>query len=114
MSNHFSGLSGIDRTLLILCFTLGFFALNGILTFHNVAVSAGFWTQHRVMPSDVLAFTPTLPRWIDHEWGAGLIFYTLLRIGGPSALMIFKITTALAALAACVGTARRSAAFGGK
>ncbi|MCH8333367.1 hypothetical protein IIC65_05490 [Candidatus Sumerlaeota bacterium] len=116
MSNHSSGLSGIDRTLLILCFTLGFFALNGILTFNNVAdgdlwarmaAGAAFWTQHRVMPSDVFAFTPTLPRWIDHEWGAGLIFYTLLRIGGPSALMIFKIATALAALTACVATARR-------
>ena len=52
---------------------------------------ARVWKTGAVMRHDVFAFTPTLPEWIDHEWGAGVVFFALLNWFGPASLMIFKI-----------------------
>jgi hypothetical protein len=58
------------------------------------------------MRHDAFAFTPTLPEWMDHEWGAGVVFFALLNCFGPASLMIFKISAALGAMAAGIATAR--------
>ncbi len=57
---------------------------------------------------DAWAFTPVLPDWIDHEWGAGFVFYALYHLFGESGLMLFKIAAALGAVALCLATARRA------
>lgn len=59
---------------------------------------------------DPFAFTPTLPEWIDHEWGAGLIFFIVLQAFGPAGLMWLKIISALACVGMLLWTARKSGA----
>ena len=45
----------------------------------KLALGAHVWTCGSVLAHDVFAFTPVLPEDIDHEWGAGLIFYACLK-----------------------------------
>ena len=86
---------------------LGLFAFASILASHNItdgdlwgklAIGAPVWEKGRLLRHDIFAFTPTLPEYIDHEWGAGFVFYGLLKIFGPPALMGLKIALALGAL----------------
>ena len=72
----------------------------------RLAVGAAFWKNGSLPRVDTYAFTQVLPAWVDHEWGAGLLFYSLLKSFGPSALMILKIVTALSALLICIAAAR--------
>jgi len=86
---------------------LGLFAFAVILAFHNItdndlwaklALGASVLDDGHLLRHDVFAFTPVLPLYIDHEWGAGVIFYGLLKMFGPPALMVLKIGLALGAL----------------
>ncbi|HVM60595.1 MAG TPA: hypothetical protein VMV72_06975 [Verrucomicrobiae bacterium] len=104
-----------ERLLAIVSLVLGAFAFAVVLAYHHVvdgdlwarlAVGAHVWKTGAVMRRDMFAFTPTLPQWVDHEWGAGLVFFTLLNWFGPVSLMIFKIMTALGALVACIAASR--------
>ena len=74
---------------------LGVLAFAVVLTAHHIAdgdlwaklaLGAHVWLRGGVPLHDTFAFTPTLPEYIDHEWGAGAImsdndqgkyFYTL-------------------------------------
>jgi hypothetical protein len=73
----------------------------------KLAVGAEVWLRGELPTRDRFAFTPTLPNYVDHEWGAGLIFYAVLRLVGPGGLMALKIALALGALFAALATARR-------
>jgi hypothetical protein len=95
---------------------LGLFAFAAILAFHNItdgdlwgklAIGASVWEQGRLLRHDVFAFTQTLPDYIDHEWGAGFVFYGLLKIFGPPALLGLKIVLAVGALGFGLGTGRK-------
>jgi hypothetical protein len=106
-----------DKERVIATLIMGAFAFSVVLAYHRVidgdlwarlAVGAHAWRTGSLMRHDVFAFTPTLPEWIDHEWGAGVIFYGLLNAFGPAALMILKIVTACAALLVCLFAARRN------
>jgi hypothetical protein len=86
---------------------LGLFAFASILASHNItdgdlwgklAIGASVWEKGRLLRHDIFAFTPTLPEYIDHEWGAGVVFYGLLKIFGPPGLMGLKIALAIGAL----------------
>ena len=75
---------------------LGAFAFATVLAFHNIAdgdlwaklaIGSSVLRQGRLVRHDVFAFTPTLPLCIDHEWGAGLVFFATLDAFGPPALM---------------------------
>jgi hypothetical protein len=86
---------------------LGSFAFACILAFHNIAegdlwaklaIGASIWEQGHLLSRDVFAFTPTLPHYVDHEWGTGFLLYTLLKFPGPPALMLLKMALALGAL----------------
>jgi hypothetical protein len=57
----------------------------------KLALGGWLWWQHALPAHDPFAFTPTLPRYVDHEWGAGLVFYAVLRMFGPAGLMWSKI-----------------------
>ncbi len=95
---------------------LGLFAFASILAFHNItdgdlwgklAIGGSVWEQGHLLRHDIFAFTQTLPEYIDHEWGAGFVFYGLLKTFGPPALMILKIALAIGALAFGFGTGRK-------
>jgi hypothetical protein len=99
-----------------LILVLGLFAFATILAFHNItdndlwaklAIGASLLDAGRFMRHDLFAFTPTLPLYIDHEWGAGVIFYGVLRMFGPPGLMALKIGLALGALAFGMATGRK-------
>jgi hypothetical protein len=86
---------------------LGLFAFAGILAFHNItegdlwaqlAIGESVWEHGHLLRRDVFAFTPTLREWIAHEWGAGVVFYGVLKIFGPPGLMGLKTVLALGAL----------------
>jgi len=108
-----------EKFLTALTAGIGFLTLAVVLAYHRavdgdlwarLAVGANFFQHHAVWRHDVFAFTPTLPQWIDHEWGAGVIFFALLKWFGPGALLLFKIGTAWAALGVCLAAARLNGA----
>lgn len=92
-------------------------SFTAILAWHNIAdgdlwgrLSAGasvYFTGH-VWTRDVFAFTPILPRWIDHEWGAGVMFLAILDHFGPQGLMVLKLLLAFTALGFALATARQA------
>jgi hypothetical protein len=105
--------------LLWLTALLGAAAFATLLAFHNIAdgdvwaklaLGASVWDHGDVMRTDLFAFTPTLPTYIDHEWGAGLVFFSLLKWFGPSSLMVLKIGLAFGTLGAALYLARRAGA----
>ena len=72
-----------------------------ILAFSTMATSFDFdlWARliagmgvidgGHVLTEDFLSYTP-VHTWWDHEWGAGVIFYALLKFLGPYSLIIFQ------------------------
>ena len=49
----------------------------------------GFIEGGHVLTSDFLSYTP-VHTWWDHEWGAGVIFYAVLKLFGPYSLIILQ------------------------
>ncbi len=47
--------------------------------------------NNHVPLTDPFAFTPTLPKWIDHEWLSGLIFYVFSQGLGDAGLVLLKL-----------------------
>jgi hypothetical protein len=95
---------------------LGLFAFASILTFHNITegdlwaqltIGASVWEHDHLLRHDIFAFTPTLPDWTAHEWGAGVVFYGVLKMFGPPGLMGLKIALAVGALGFGLGTGRK-------
>jgi hypothetical protein len=104
------------RFVLGLTVLLGVFAFAVVLAFHNItegdlwaklAIGSSVWNTGHVLQHDVYAFTPTLPKYIDHEWGAGVVFYTLLQWFGPSSLSVLRMVLGLGLLALSFCTGRR-------
>lgn len=95
---------------------LGWLSFVGLLAWYNIA-DADLWARLAVGASvhftghpwtqDVFAFTPVLPRWIDHEWGTGVVLYTVLDWCGPGGLMALKIALGCAALGLALAVGRR-------
>jgi hypothetical protein len=90
-----------------LAVVLGTFSFGVILAVHNIsdgdlwnklAIGAHVWKYGTVPVRDTFAFTPVLPTYVEHEWGAGAIFYGVLRFFGPEGLMALKILFAFGAL----------------
>ena len=100
--------------MLGLTFLLGVFSFVVLLTAHHIAdgdlwgklaIGAHVWHFGTVPDHDEFAFTPVLPHYIEHEWGAGTIFFGVLKWAGPSGLMWLKVVLACGAVltALCVG-----------
>jgi hypothetical protein len=79
---------------------LAFFSFLVLLSIHHIAdgdlwaklsLGASVWLRHEIPMHDTLAFTPVLPKYIDHEWGAGVVFFGILKCLGPSGLMLLKV-----------------------
>lgn len=105
-----------SKALCFLLIFLGVFAFGTVLAFHNItdgdlwaklALGASVLRQGHLLRHDVFAFTPALPLYIDHEWGAGLVFFAMLDWFGPPALMILKIALAVGAIGFAMLAARR-------
>src|SRR5215468_2202913 len=73
----------------------------------KLALGAYVWKFGAPPRHDFFAFTPVLPEYVDHEWGAGTVFYSLLRLFGPTSLMWLKIALSSGALLAACLTGRR-------
>lgn len=95
---------------------LAVFSFITLLTYNHIAdgdlwgklaLGASVWDHGDVIRHDSFAFTPVLPNYIDHEWGAGLIFFSVLKWFGPLSLMILKIGLCLATLGIAFLFARR-------
>jgi len=106
-----------STAVLFLTSVLALFSFVTLLTFNNVsdgdlwaklALGASVWDHGDIMRHDIFAFTPVLPVYIDHEWGAGLIFLTFLRWFGPASLMFLKSSLALATMGIGFIFARRT------
>jgi hypothetical protein len=104
------------RLLRIIAILLGAFSFATVLAVHHyadgdmwakLALGAHVWIKGSILPQDVFAFTPILPKYIDHEWGAGYLFYAFLKGFGPSSLTVLKIGLALGALSAAMAAGRR-------
>jgi hypothetical protein len=98
---------------------LGVFSFTVVLAAYHIAdgdlwaklaLGAEVWLRGSVPQQDRFAFTPVLPEYIDHEWGAGVIFFGLLKWFGPAALMGLKILLALGAMAAALAAGGRGRA----
>src|ERR1017187_4446831 len=105
-----------EKLFVAVSLVLGVFAFGVVLAHHRVvdgdlwarlAAGAHVWKTGTVMRHDAFSFTPTLAERIDHEWGAGVVFFGLLSAFGPMSLMLFKIMAASVALVLSLATARR-------
>jgi hypothetical protein len=98
-----------------LAVVLGVFSFGVILAVHNIsdgdlwnklAIGAHVWRFGTVPVRDMFAFTPVLPTYIEHEWGAGAIFFGVLKFFGPEGLMSLKILLAFGTLWAAMAAGR--------
>jgi hypothetical protein len=106
-----------EATLRRLTFFLGGFSFAVVLAAHHIcdgdlwgklAIGAHFWHFGTVPDHDTFAFTPVLPHYIEHEWGAGAIFFGVLKFFGPDGLMTLKILLALGAMLAALAVGRKN------
>ena len=102
-----------------LALLLGIYSFVVILSFYNIAdydlwarlaQGASVVLQGQRFHQDIFAFTPVLSQYIDHEWGAGVILFLLLKLFGPASLMVFKILLALGAVIAALFVGRLNGA----
>lgn len=97
-----------DPTWYVFAALLGLVSFVVILAFHNLtdgdlwarlAAGAGIFETGRPFAKDIFAFTPILPRWIDHEWGTGVVTFACLKWLGPASLLWLKVLLGTAAVA---------------
>ena len=105
-----------DRFMRRLAVVLGIFSFGVVLAAHHItdgdlwnklAIGAHVWKFGTVPERDTFAFTPVLPRYVEHEWGAGTIFFGALKFFGPAGLMTLKILLAFGAVGAALATGRK-------
>jgi hypothetical protein len=117
--------AGGYRSLWAFALALGFVSVLLLFSFHEAdedvwgRMAAGRLTVANggVAKVDVFAYVPTKPRWIDHEWLAGVVFYEVHRLLGGRGLVLLRgalglLTIALTLEAAMrTGCSRWTAAF---
>ena len=72
------------------------------------AVGKLFLAQGSMPSTDPFAFTPTLAKWVDHEWLTGVVLYAVFAAGGLGGILIFKTALGLTAVAIAAWTSRDS------
>ena len=80
---------------------------------HEMALAREAWQIGHIPVHDSFAYTPTLPRIVQHEWGAGVAAFAIWRAFGGPALMFWNFALAAAALCLCLAVARRRTADAG-
>ncbi|HEX9780657.1 MAG TPA: hypothetical protein VGB20_05515 [bacterium] len=66
--------------------------------FARIALGRLIWASGAIPHADPFSYTTTRA-WIDHEWGAGVVFYAISRLGGDLPLFLWACATAAAAIA---------------
>ena len=108
-----------DRFLFRLTLCLGVFSFGTLLAachiadgdlWAKLALGAHVWKFGAVPLSNMFAFTPVLPVYIDHECGAGILFFGALKLFGSAGLMLLKIILGFGALMAALAAGRRAGA----
>ncbi|EKE02821.1 MAG: hypothetical protein ACD_20C00328G0014 [uncultured bacterium] len=56
----------------------------------RLAVGSLFFQTGGVLPHDIFAYSITKPTWVDHEWGTGVLFYSLTRCFGDLGIFVLK------------------------
>ena len=75
--------------------------------FARIAMGRLVVSQNTVPLIDPFAFTPVLPKWIDHEWLSGLVFYLVSQGLGDTGLILLKLGLALATITCVLGISFR-------
>ncbi len=105
-----------SRFLILSACLLGIASFGVILLFHNIAdgdlwaklaLGAAVWKDGKLPSHDVFAFTPTLPVYVDHEWGSGLVFFSFLKWFGPGSLLLLKVALAFLTIGTALLLGRR-------
>lgn len=86
----------VQRTVFLL--TLFVLAVAGGLAYntadldlwHRFAVGRQVMEQGGVARQDLYSYLPVKAAWIDHEWGSGVLFYSLYRLFGAAGLLTLK------------------------
>jgi hypothetical protein len=97
LTDWLSKLAQQDSVLLLICVTVPLAFIQAATSadpdlFHRLAAGELFFAEGKVPLSDPFAFSPTLTKWIDHEWLSGVVFYSLFSLGGDAALIVFRTT----------------------
>jgi hypothetical protein len=115
-SDRMNSQAAPDWIMRRLAVVLGIFSFGVVLAAHHItdgdlwnklAIGAHVWKFGTVPAHDTFAFTPVLPRYIEHEWGAGAIFFGVLKFFGPAGLMALKILLAFGAIGVALATGRK-------
>jgi len=77
---------------------------------HQLALAREALQSGRLPLRDSFAYTPTLPVIVHHEWGAGVLGLAILRLLGPSGLMLWNFLLGAGALSLALSIARRRGA----
>jgi hypothetical protein len=56
----------------------------------RLAVGSIFFQTGHVLHHDVFSYLPTKDLWIDHEWGAGVVFYCFAKYFGEYGIFLLK------------------------
>lgn len=75
--------------------------------FARVAMGRLVISQNAVPRIDPFSFTPVLPKWIDHEWLSGLVFYLVSQGLGDTGLVLLKLGLAFATITCVLGISFR-------
>jgi hypothetical protein len=73
---------------------------------HQMALIRESLSAGHLLRADVFAYTPTLPAWIDHEWGAGALAYFGTSWLGSRTILVLKFLLALGTGWACLRCAQ--------
>ncbi len=104
-----------DKFIVFVVLVLGLFSYTVLLTYHNIAdgdlwarfvQGASVWIRGTLVHEDMFAFTPVLPEYVDHEYGVGVVLFTLLKLFGPESLLLFKIILGIAAIGVVIAAGR--------
>ena len=60
---------------------------------HRLAVGEYLWQNHHFPLGDTFSYLADYQNIADHEWGGGVIFYTLWCLGGGMSIVWFKLVT---------------------
>lgn len=76
--------------------------------FARLAVGKLVVETGQVSTNDPFSYTPKAPKWIDHEWGAGVLFYLVASAAGQKGLLSLKALLMFGTLAFMYLRARRA------
>jgi hypothetical protein len=78
--------------------------------FHQLALAREALARGALPLRDSFSYTPTLTPFVHHEWGAGLVWYGVLRAVGGGGFLAVKYLLVAAVLALSARAARRAGA----